>query len=58
MKKWVHSCPHCGSKMAIALKGGKTQLLCPLCDADPLKSPKIYRLINAAQPLKDSRNKP
>lgn len=41
--------------MAIGLKGGKAQLLCPNCDGDPRKSPKIYKLINAAaQPQKDS----
>ncbi len=44
--------------MAIALKGGKTQLLCPSCDADPLKSPKIYKLMNAVQSPKERGNKP
>ena len=44
--------------MAIALKGGKTQLLCPNCDANPLKSPKIYRLVNAVQSPKDDGEGP
>lgn len=39
--------------MAIALKGGKTQLLCRICDADPLKSLKIYEMVTAARPPKD-----
>jgi hypothetical protein len=40
--------------MAIALKGGRTRLLCPRCDADPLKTPTIYKLMNAVTPPKDT----
>lgn len=39
--------------MAIALKGGRIQLLCPACDSDPLKPPKIYQIIDAARRSKD-----
>lgn len=56
MGNWVHSCPHCGTKMAIGLKGGKAQLLCPNCDGDPRKSPKIYKLINAAAQPQDRKS--
>lgn len=39
--------------MAIALKGGRIQLLCPACESDPLKPPKIYQIINAARRRED-----
>jgi hypothetical protein len=41
--------------MAIALKGGRIQLLCPACDSNPLKPPKIYRIIDAARRPNDDR---
>lgn len=58
MKKRLQSCPHCGIRMAIAIRDGRTRLLCPSCDSDPVKLPKIYEIIDAAQRRKNDHKGP
>jgi tRNA(Ile2) C34 agmatinyltransferase TiaS len=52
------NCPTCGQQMNSLFNGRKTTYICARCEQDPLKSPKVQKLIRAVKPPKDEPQDP
>jgi hypothetical protein len=51
-------CPHCGQPTTSLFNARKTTYICSKCDEDPMKSPKVRKLIRAMKPPKDEPQEP